>query len=91
MPLGVVAEGEAQVVDVVLDQALGHADIAPDPVEDVVLGQQAVRVIDEQPEKLEGLVTDGNGLIALPQAFVPQIEPVFRNLHRGCPSTTELS
>ncbi len=75
---------------VLLDQALRHANVVPDPVEDLILGQKAVRVVDEQPEQLESLVADRNRLIAVPQAFISQVEPVSRRHHRGCPRATEL-
>ena len=70
--LRIVAKCQAQVADVLLDEPLRHAHIAPDAVEYAALGQQAVRIADEEPQQLEGLVADLNGLITMPQALIPE-------------------
>jgi hypothetical protein len=69
--LRVVAKREAKIVDVLLDEPLRHTDVAPDGVENLILRQQAVRIVDEQSEQLKGLVADTDGLIAVPKALIP--------------------
>jgi hypothetical protein len=70
---GVVAKRLAQIVHIILDKPLRYVDIAPDSVEDMILGQQAVGTLDQQAEYLKGLVAYLNGLTPVPKALIGEV------------------
>ncbi len=55
----------------------------------MILGQQLVRVADEQAQQLKCLVADLHRLIAVPQALIREIEPIIHILHGNRPVPTE--
>jgi hypothetical protein len=63
---GIVAESHAYIVNILFYQAFRYAKITPDGVQDVILGQQAVGVIDEKSQHAKSLVADSDGPIAPP-------------------------
>jgi hypothetical protein len=57
----------------------------------MILGQQAIRVADQQTEQLKGFVVNLNGLIAVPKAFIAKIEPVLRFFHHCRPTQAAIN
>ena len=70
-----VTEHGSEIVDIFLDQPLRYINAGPDLVENLVLGNQTIRIPDEKTQHLEGFVRNWNGLFALPEALIRQVHP----------------
>ncbi len=72
--LGVVAHRLAKLPDAGLEHRIADVGRGPDAVEQLLLGHQLARVLDEKPQDGKRLRPQRDPLRAFPQAFIRQVE-----------------
>lgn len=78
--LRIVRERPAELADGDLEDAVADEDVAPDRADQAVLRHEPPAVLDQMPQHREGLRRELDGLFALPEALVHEVQVEGREM-----------